>query len=296
MNVQTPLGPEPTCPPPDSHPTTPSFILPPHACDAHFHVFGPGAKFPYAPERSFTPYDAPKEALFSLHRFLGFERGVFVQSSCHGHDHAALIDLLEAGEGRYRGVALLAPSTPGDEVERLDAAGVCGVRFHFMSHLGAPPPMDDVRAVIDLVEPFGWHIAMHIGGHGVIEQFGFIRDLEAPVVIDHMARIDIGEGLNGEAFTALLKLLDLGHVWVKLSGADRISKAGPPFRDAIPFARTIAAHAPERVVWGSDWPHPNVKHMPNDGALVDLITEITPDVKARRLMLVDNPTKLFGFS
>jgi len=295
VNEASPLSLTPTIPPPDPHPRTPALQLPLHSCDAHFHVFGPAARFPFSPRRTFTPHDAPKEKLFALHRFLGFERGVFVQSSCHGQDHAALVDLLQAGQGGYRGVALLASDTPAEEVERLDAVGVCGVRFHFMSHLGAPPPMEDIRKVIRLVAPYGWHIAMHIAGEGAVEHFDFIRDLEAPVVIDHMARIDIAEGLNGEAFTALLRLLDLGHVWVKLSGADRISKAGPPFRDAIPFAKKLAQHAPERVVWGSDWPHPNVAHMPNDGDLVDLIAEITPDVKARRLMLVDNPTRLFGF-
>jgi len=221
---------------------------------------------------------------------------VFVQSACHGQDHSALLDLLAAADGRYRGVALLKPDTSVADVKALDAAGACGVRFHFFSHLGSPPPLDDIRTVIRLVAPFDWHIAVHVGGRGIVEQLDLIRSIEAPVVIDHMARIDIDEGLDGKAFTTLLRLLESGKVWVKLSGADRISKAGPPYHDAVPFARKLVTEAPDRVVWGSDWPHPNLNGpMPNDGDLVNLIPEIAPNVRWRRMMLVENPAKLFGF-
>jgi 2-pyrone-4,6-dicarboxylate lactonase len=286
----------PTIPPPNPHPKKPRLVLPPHACDSHFHVFGPHKTFPYAPDRTFTPADAPKEDLFRLHAFLGFERGVFVQSSCHGRDHAALVDLLAAGNGRYRGVALLTPAMSEAEVDRLDEAGVRGVRLHFhFPHLGAPMPREDMRKVIALAEPYGWHIAMYLGGHGVVDHYEFITSIEAPVVIDHMARIDVGEGLNGKAFSVLRRLLDRGNIWVKLSGADRITKQPYPYADAMPFARALAAHAPERVVWGTDWPHPNHKAVPNDGDLVDLIADIAPDEKTRQRMLVDNPAKLFGF-
>jgi 2-pyrone-4,6-dicarboxylate lactonase len=286
----------PTIPPPDPHPKKPRLVLPPLACDSHFHVFGPHKRFPFAPDRTFTPADAPKEDLFRLHAFLGFERGVFVQSSCHGHDHAALVDLLAAGQGRYRGVALLTPSMSEAEVERLDDAGVRGVRLHFhFPHLGAPMPRDDMRKVIALAELYGWHIALHLGGNGVVDHYEFITSIEAPVVIDHMGRIDVAEGLNGKPFSVLRRLLDRGNIWVKLSGADRITKQSYPYADAVPFARALAAHAPERVVWGTDWPHPNHKAVPNDGDLVDLIADIAPDEKVRRRMLVDNPAKLFGF-
>lgn len=290
-----PTAKAPACPPPDRHPKKPTLTLPPLACDAHFHVFGPHTKFPFAADRTFTPQDAPKEELFALHKFLWFERGVFVQSSCHGSDHAVLLDLLAAAPDRYRGVALLNPSTPDAEIERLHIAGVCGVRFHFFSHLGAPAPYENIRAVIAKVAPLGWHIAIHVGGHGVVEQYDFITSIDAPVVIDHIGRIDIGEGLNGEAFTALRRLLDRGNVWVKLSGADRITKQAYPYADAARFARALAEHAPERVVWGSDWPHPNHFAVPNDGELVDLIAEIAPDETIRHKMLVENPGKLFGF-
>jgi predicted TIM-barrel fold metal-dependent hydrolase len=286
----------PTIPPPDPNPKKPRLTLPPLACDSHFHVFGPHAKFPYAPDRPFTPTDAPKEDLFRLHQFLGFQRGVFVQSTCHQSDHRALVDLLEAGEGRYRGVALLEPKTSPAEVERLDDAGVRGLRLHFyFPKGGAPRPYSEMRKVIELAEPYGWHIANHVGGNGLVDHYDFLTSIEAPVVIDHMARINVAEGMNGKAFTVLKRLLDHGNVWVKLSGADRITKQPHSFADAVPFARALAAHNPERIVWGTDWPHPNHTAVPNDGELVDLIEEIAPDAKTRQLMLVDNPTKLFGF-
>jgi 2-pyrone-4,6-dicarboxylate lactonase len=285
----------PTILPPDPHPKQPRIALPPLACDSHFHVFGPHAKFPYAPKRPFTPADAPKEDLFRLHEFLGFQRGVFVQSTCHGSDHAALVDLLKAGQGRYRGVALLEPKMSPDEVERLDDAGVRGLRLHFYPHVSQARPREDMLRMIELAEPYGWHVAIHCGGNGIVELYEFIRSIDAPVVIDHIARVDVGEGLHGKAFSTLRRLLDTGNVWVKLSGTDRITKQPYPFADAVPFARNLAEHAPERVVWGTDWPHPNHKAIPNDGELVDLIAEIAPDDKTRRLMLVDNPARLFGF-
>jgi 2-pyrone-4,6-dicarboxylate lactonase len=286
----------PTILPPDPHPKKPRITLPPLACDSHFHVFGPHSKFPYAPKRPFTPADAPKEDLFRLHEFLGFQRGVFVQSTCHGSDHAALVDLLAAGNGRYRGVALLEPDMRPEEVERLDDAGVRGLRLHFyFAHLGQARPREDMLKMIALAEPYGWHVAIHCGGNGIVELYEFIRSIDAPVVIDHIGRIDVAEGRNGKAFSMLRRLLDTGNVWVKLSGTDRITKQPYPYADAVPFARDLASHAPERVVWGTDWPHPNHQAVPNDGELVDLIAEIAPDDKTRRLMLVDNPTKLFGF-
>jgi predicted TIM-barrel fold metal-dependent hydrolase len=285
----------PACLPQDRNPKKPKLALPPLSCDSHFHVFGPRSAFPFAADRTFTPQDASKEELFALHKFLGFERGVFVQSGAHGGDHAVVLDLLAAGQGRYRAVGLIDASVSDAQLARCHNAGMCGVRFHFFSHLGPPTPKGDIRAVIDRVAPLGWHIAIHVGGQGILEQHDFIASIEAPVVIDHIARIDIGEGLDGQAFTALRRLLDNGNVWVKLSGADRISREGAPYRDAIPFARSLAEHAPERIVWGTDWPHPNHTAVPNDGDLVDLIAEIAPDERTQRLMLVENPARLFGF-
>jgi predicted TIM-barrel fold metal-dependent hydrolase len=286
----------PTIAPPDPNPKKPALQLPPLSCDSHFHVFGPHSKFPYAANRPFTPADAPKEHLFRLHEFLGFQRGVFVQSTCHGTDNAVLVDLLAAGQGRYRGSALIDPWTPQDEVDRLDDAGVRGVRLHFYFPRGGEPMRrDDMLQVIEKVAPNGWHIEMQFGGQGVLDYYEFITAIEAPVVIDHIGRIDIAEGLKGKTFSVLRRLLDRGNIWVKLSGTDRISKQNYPYADAIAFPRDLAAHAPERVVWGTDWPHPNHNAVPNDGELVDLIAEIAPDARTRQLMLVDNPARLFGF-
>ena len=289
-------GSEPTCPPPDPNPKRPNLKLPPASCNSHFHIFGPGSLFPYAQNRAFTPHDAPKEALLGLHRFLGFERGVFIQSACHGTDHSAVLDALATLKGRYRAVALLTPATPDAEIARLDAAGFCGVRFHLVSHLGRQPAVDDLRAIMRLVAPFDWHIAIHTMHHGIAEHFEFIASIRAPVVIDHIGRVDATAGPNGAAFTALRRLLDTGNVWVKLSGVDRISKQPPAFRDGVALARILAEQTPERILWGSDWPHPNTSgHMPNDGELVDLISQIAVTETVRKRLLVDNPAAFFGF-
>lgn len=286
----------PTIAPPNSNPKKPGIVLPPGSCDSHFHVFGPHKIFPFSRERNFTPADAPKEDLFRLHAFLGFERGVFVQSTCHGSDHAALLDLIAAAKDRYRGVALLRPSTPEAEVGRLHIGGVRGVRLHFQfPHLGHPMPRDDMRKVIALVAPYNWHIAIHINGDDILEQYDFLNSIEAPLVIDHIGRVDVTQGLKGNGFLALRRLLDRGNVWVKLSGTDRNTRQRYPYADAVSFARDLAMYAPERIVWGTDWPHPNHPAVPNDGELVDLIAEITPNARTRHLMLVDNPAKLFGF-
>jgi predicted TIM-barrel fold metal-dependent hydrolase len=287
---------EPTCPPPVANPTPPHIRLPALSCDSHFHIFGPGKTYPYAPQRAFTPHDAPKERLFALHAFLGFERGIFVQSSCHGTDHRAVLDALAAAKGRYRGVALLVPETPKQEIARLNDAGFCGVRFHFLPHLGNAPSYDSMRAIMRLVAPHDWHVAIHVTGKDLLAHLDFIKAIEARVVVDHIARLDVGEGVAGAACTTLRRLIDSGRVWVKLSGTDRVSKQAPPFRDAVELARTIAEHAPERIVWGTDWPHPNIdKYMPDDGQLVDSIAEIAVDAATRQRILVDNPASLFGF-
>lgn len=289
---------EPTCAPPVEHPSKPKLKLLPLACDSHCHIFGPHARFPYAPKRTFTPHDAPKERLRALHDFLGFERTLIVQSSCHGTDHSAVLDALKAWPGRCRGVALLAPDTPKAEVVKLHEAGMRGVRLHFLPHLGPSQTPDEIREILALVAPFGWHIAIHVTGKDLLAVLDLIRSIKAPVVIDHIARVDVSEGADGEAFKTLRALLDGGNVWVKLSGIDRVSKQPPPFRDAVALARILAEQAPERVVWGTDFPHPNTHggYVPDDGVLVDMIEEIAPTARARQLMLVDNPAKVFDFT
>lgn len=239
----------------------------------------------------------PRSGLQRRTLHLGFERAVIVQSACHGTDHGALLDALRFGDGRYRGVALLNPATTADDVTTLHAAGVRGARFSFLPHLGGYPAESHIRHVERLVEPFGWHLAIHVTGVDLIACYEQIRAIRVPVVIDHMARVDVRQGHSGQAFALLLRLLESERVWVKVSGIDRLSKQPPPFIDALPFARALAGHAPERVVWGTDFPHPNISGaMPDDGDLVDLIAEIAPDTAAREKLLVTNPARLFGWA
>jgi 2-pyrone-4,6-dicarboxylate lactonase len=220
---------------------------------------------------------------------------VIVHSQGHGRDHRPLLDALAAGGGRYRGVAVLGPETSADDVARFDAAGICGARFNFLAHLGGAPSQDTMRAVLALVRPFDWHIAIHVTGADLVRYADIIAGIDARVVIDHMGRPSLGPDLEA-CRNHLFRLLDSGRVWVKLSGADRISTAGAPYRDVVPFARSLAQHAPERVLWGSDWPHVNISGpMPDDAALVDLLAEIAPSEALRHRLLVDNPAGFFGF-
>ncbi|NJC73090.1 amidohydrolase family protein [Planosporangium thailandense] len=287
----------PNCPPPVDNPKRPGLALPAFSCDSHCHVFGPSDIFPFAPERTFTPVDVPRQRLRRLHDFLGFDRAVIVQSACHGTDHAALLDALETSGGRYRGVALVTPTTNPDEIARLDAAGVCGARLNFLPHLGGAPSKETMDAVLRLVRPYGWHISVHVAGTGITDYADFIRTIDVPVVIDHMARVDVRDGLDTEHVASLLALLDTGNVWVKLSGVDRLSaRSEGPYESAVVLAALLARHAPDRVVWGTDFPHPNITgSAPDDGVLVDLIAEIAPDEGLRHKLLVTNPAELFRF-
>ncbi|RYC30271.1 amidohydrolase [Lichenibacterium minor] len=290
------MAPTPAGPPPHPAPHAPRWTPPAGACDAHCHIYGPFDRFPLPPDRSFTPHEAPETALRRLHDRMGFDRAVIVQSQGHGFDHRPLLDALRTGAGRYRGVALVRPDTSTGEVARFAAAGVCGVRFNFMTHLSARLKPDSMRDVMLLVRPHGWHVAIHVGGAQLVDVEPFVRGIEAPVVIDHMARPDLEEGSDGPVAATLKRLLDTGNVWVKLSGADRLSKAGAPYRDVVPLGAGLARYAPERVLWGSDWPHVNIHGpMPDDGDLVDLVAEIAPTEALRRRLLVDNPEAFFGF-
>lgn len=283
------------CPPGAIEMTDATFRPPPRSCNAHCHVFGPFDRYPIPPDRSFVPPLAPETALRLLDDRLGFDRAVLVQSQGHGFDHRAVFDALAAGACRYRAVALIQESTPIDEIARMAAAGFCGARFSFMPHLGNPD-LDSVQAIIARVRPFGWHVAIHVAGNGIVELEEFIRGIEASVVIDHMGRPDLRDGPNGPAIEALCRLLDTGRVWVKLSGADRLTHQRVPYVEALPIAQRLAAHAPERTLWGTDWPHVNLDGpMSDDAALVDLIPQIVPSDARRQAMLVDNPTEFFGF-
>jgi len=275
-------------------PKTPDIVLPDEACDAHCHVFGPAARFPFAPERTYTPVDAPKEKLFALHRLLGISRTVLVQASCHGTDNAAMLDAIAADPERVRGIAMVRPDISEADLKALDAGGVRGVRFNFVTHLGADANLDAVRATVRKIADLGWHAVVHFDAKKLPDLAPFLREIPVPMVIDHMGRVDASLGVEQEAFRLLLDLMEDERFWVKVCGSERVSRAGPPFHDAVPFARRLVETFPDRVLWGTDWPHPNIKvHMPDDGALVDLLPLMAPTDALMRALLVDNPTRLY---
>ena len=272
-------------------------ILPPGACNAHCHVFGPRTRFPYAEGASFVPEaDAPKEALYALNDRLGLQRCVVVQSACHGFDNRATEDAVASRPSSYRGIALL-PTHVGDaELRRLDAAGFCGVRFNFMGHLGRHTPIEEVLSLAGRFAPLGWHLQIHGDPALLTDLAPALRRSPTPVVIDHIGRIDASRGLDQPDFRALLGLMAHKHFWVKVSGMDRVTRQGPPYADALPFARMLVAEFGDRVVWGNDWPHPNhAGPVPDEQQLVDLIAEMAPGESARHALLVDNPQRLYRF-
>jgi 2-pyrone-4,6-dicarboxylate lactonase len=280
-----------------AQPRKPRLELPPGATDTHFHVFGPQARFPFAPERSYTPTcDAPKETLFALHAHLGVERGVVVQSAAHGFDNSAAVDLIAARPRHYRGIALLRANTTKAELERLHAQGFRGVRFHYMEHLGAGDPIDAVLAMAPRLAELGWHLQIHVAGGRIAEIAPSLKRSPVPVVIDHMGRISAANGPESAEFRALLALMEAKHLWVKVSGSERISREAAPWPDAVPFARKLVGDFGDRALWGTDWPHPNLAVVPDDGDLVDLIAEIAPSEAARQRLLVDNPRRLYAFA
>lgn len=275
-------------------PKKPDIALPAGACDAHCHVFGPAARFAFAPERTYTPIDAPREKLFALHEHLGIERAVIVQASCHGTDNSAMLDAIAASGGRCRGIAMVQADIAEDEIAELHAGGVRGVRFNFVAHLGQDANLDAVRTIVEKIAPLGWHAVVHFDADRLETLAPVLKELPLTMVIDHMGRVDASRGVDQPAFAMLLDLMEDERFWVKVCGAERISRAGPPFADAVPFARALVERFPDRVLWGTDWPHPNIKqHMPDDGALVDLLGEIAPGGDHLRRLLVDNPSRLY---
>jgi len=252
--------------------------------------------FPYSSKRKYTPPDAPKEKLRDLHDALGIERAVIVQASCHGTDNAAMLDAIASSDGRYRGVCNADESFTEQRFDELHASGIRGVRFNFVKHLGGAPDLDLMRNIIAKVVHLPWHVELHFDAKDLLEYESVLDEIPLPAVIDHMGRVPVSDGVEQAPFQALLsKLRESRDLWVKVSGAERISLSGPPFFDAVPFAIACIEAAPDRVIWGTDWPHPNVKIMPNDGDLVDLIPAMAPTTELQQRMLVDNPARLFGF-
>ena len=277
-------------------PSKPRFQLPPGSVDAHCHVFGPGDQFPYAPERKYTPCDASKAQLFALRDHLGFARNVIVQGTCHGADNSALIDaLLDAGD-RARGVATVRADVTDEELARLHTVGVRAIRFNFVRRLVDNLPLDSLAAIAKRVKALGWHVVIYFEAQDLPQFYDFFAGLPTTVVVDHMGRPDVSKPADGPEFELFLRLLrEHPNIWSKVSCPERLSLTGPPhYRDVVPFARRIVERFPDRVLWGTDWPHPNMKtHMPDDGKLVDVIPHIAPTAELRHKLLVDNPVALY---
>ncbi len=279
-----------------AQPAAPKLKLPPGASDSHVHIFGPRKRFPFADGRNYTPSDATKEMLFALHERLGIEHCVIVQPNCHGYDNSVTEDAVAATGGAYRGIALVHTDVSDAELKRLSAAGLCGARFHYMKHLSKGPSIDDAINFSKRLADIGWHLQIHMEAGLIADLAPAIKRSAVPVAIDHIGRVDASLGLNQPGFTDLLKLMDDKKIWVKVSGCDRITKQGPPYADAIPFARKLVADFGGRAVWGTDWPHPNHTHKPDDGMLVDILAEIAPAPGQLQALMVDNPQRLYKFA
>jgi predicted TIM-barrel fold metal-dependent hydrolase len=272
------------------------FIPPPLACDAHCHVFGPAARFPYDPNAAYVPGDAPFEALAELHDRLGLQRAVIVHASCHGADMRVTLDAIARAKGRYRGTAIINESHTDRDFQRMHDGGIRGVRFNFVRHLGGRPDIGFFRKTVQKLQSLGWHLILHLDADDLVELESTFRSLPVPFVIDHMGRVKAADGLAQPPFKVLLETLkNNARCWVKICGAERVSSSGPPFTDAVPFAQALIAAAPERILWGTDWPHPNVKWMPDDAGLVDLFAQMAPDPALQTQILVDNPARLYAF-
>ncbi len=284
-------------------PSKPRFKLPAGSVDAHCHVFGPGAEFPYAPERKYTPCDASKEQLFALRDHLGFDKNVVVQATCHGADNRALIDALLHSKGKARGVATVRKNISDDEIQYMHDAGVRGVRFNFVKRLVDFTPKEDLQEIASRIAHWGWHVVIYFEAVDLPELWDFFSQLPTPVVVDHMGRPDVSKPIDSAEFALFERfMLEHENVWSKVTCPERLSVKGPkaldgqerPYLDVIPFAKRIVEKYPSRVLWGTDWPHPNLKdHMPDDGLLVDFIPHIATTPELQKMLLVDNPTRLY---
>jgi len=280
----------------DPNPSKPTYQLPPGSVDAHCHVFGPGDVFPYAPERKYTPCDAGKDKLFALRDLLGFERNVIVQATCHGADNRAMLDALHAADGRARGIATVRPEVSDAELTDLHEAGVRGVRFNFVRRLVDPKPDAYYLPIVERIAALGWHVVIYFEAADLAERWAFFTSLPTPVVVDHMGRPDVTKPVNGPEFGLFVRLMaEHPQVWSKVTCPERLSVSGPPgYDDVVPFARHLVELFPDRVLFGTDWPHPNlVSHMPDDGKIVDFVPRIATTEELRHKLLVDNPTRLY---
>ncbi len=280
----------------DPDPSTPTFVLPRGAVDAHCHVFGPGNEFPFAPERKYTPCDASKTQLFDLRDHLGFSRNVIVQATCHGANNDAMVDALRASDGLARGVATVEPTFSDLQLKELDEAGVRGVRFNYVRRLVDPESDDYYLRIVERIAPLGWHVVVYFEAQDLVEKWSLFTSFPTTLVVDHLGRPDVSQPVNGEAFNLFVRFMEENpNVWAKVTCPERLSLNGPEgFADTVPFYRRVIDAFPDRVLWGTDWPHPNLKSfMPDDGKLVDFIPRIATSTEIQEKLLVDNPMRLY---
>ena len=275
-------------------PSKPNFQLPHLSCDSHCHIFGPAKQFPYLETRSFTPVDAGKDKLFALHDFLGIERCVIVQTALHGFDNAVVVDAMQARKGSYLGVALAPASTTSQEIMEMDKQGFRAIRFNFMAHLKNSDSIEDILELTKRMEPFGWHLQVHFSSDLVHSLTPLLKRSAVPVIIDHIGRVDASLGSNHSDFQGLLRLLDDPRFYVKVSGIDRISRTYP-YDDGVMLGKILVDRFTDRCVWGTDWPHPNHHHIPDDGHLIDLIPRIADSQEKVQKLMVSNPEMLYRF-
>jgi 2-pyrone-4,6-dicarboxylate lactonase len=286
-----------------ANPSKPQFKVPAGSVDAHCHVFGPGQQFNFAPERKYTPCDASKAQLFALRNHLGFDRNVVVQATCHGSDNSALLDVLASAQGKARGVVTVKRNVTDAQLKAMHDLGVRGVRFNFIKRLVDFTPRDELIEIANRIAPLGWHVVIYFEAQDLAELWDFFTTLPTTVVVDHMGRPNVDKSVNGAEFQLFLQFMrEHTNIWSKVSCPERLSITGPKalngqrnaYQDVVPFARAVVEAFPDRVLWGTDWPHPNLKvHMPDDGLLVDFIPHIATTLELQKKLLVDNPMRLY---
>jgi predicted TIM-barrel fold metal-dependent hydrolase len=280
---------------PDSNPHKPKLKAPPGACDTHIHLFGPAAKYPFAPDSPYTSRDALPETFFALQDKLGISTAVIVSPGGYGRNYSLLADVLAKHPDRFRGIALLRDDTPSSEIARLTKLGVRGMRM--MSAKRGQHVPNYSKQIAARVHEHGWHIQFYPHGADIVEYADKLLALPNTIVLDHFASIPTAGGVDQPAVKSVLKMLDSGRVWLKLSGPMRCTAEPPPYPSVTPLAHVFVKHAPERMVWGSDWPHVNLDGMvmPNDGDLLDLMLDWVPDAAVRNRILTQNANALYGF-
>ena len=276
-------------------PKKPNFQLPKGAVDAHCHVFGPSPEFPFAPERKYTPCNAGKDRLFELRDYLGFERNVIVQATCHGTDNSAMVDACRTAGDLARGVASVRADITANELGEMHEAGVRAVRFNFVKRLVDATPREVFLEIAGKIQEFGWSTVVYFEASDLVDLQPFLQQLPGIIVVDHMGRPDVTKGVDHPDFQRFMDLMSGNeNMWCKVTCPERLTVAGPPYEDVVPYCKAIVQEFENRVLWGTDWPHPNMKsHMPDDGALVDYIPQIADTSAQRQKLLVTNPMRLY---